>query len=366
MPAERDTTGEIQPSSSLPSPPASSPIPFAPLPPILGPDDIPPAPDLPEPNSDSDTSSESEASEFEQPSPTPDRHCAVTTSSRHPTPLVRYDSPVTPHHQQTRPEKATPSFAALSSPADSPTIPPIPPTPSFTSQVKSATRKRKRQDKTPSKAPPRMKSRLRDSFDSNSSSGSQDSVEKHLTQSLEVCEENYDTYLGDRLDTGGLRHQPLQMETETPLQSPALSPAVFSLGGPSNSPALVAAPTVRQAWYGTHHPPVASTVKHKKNASSAGFHTLPVAVPPQLSNSHPETPTSGQPKRPRPTSLNIYRSGILKIEPPVAEVIQGTIHGDTPEDFDAQSQSQTQESSLEYLSYPLQTQAPYESQSLSQ
>lgn len=193
-------------------------------------------------------------------------------------------------------------------------------------------------------------------------------MEKHLTQSLEVCEDNYNTYLDDRPDIGGSRHKPLQIETETPFQSPALlhlhSPHVaFSLGGPSHPPAPVAAPTMRQAWYGTR-PPVASTVKHKKNASSASFHVL------QFSNSHPETPTSGQPNRPRPTSPNIYRGGILKIEPPIAEVIRGPTHGDVSEDFDAQSQSQTQtqsqESSLEYLSYPLQTQAPYESQSLSQ
>jgi hypothetical protein len=283
----------------------------------------------------------------------------------------------------------------------------IPTTPSFTSQVEGATGKRKRNDGTLSRVPARFKARFRSSIGSHSSFGSQDSVEKQLTQSLGMDDDIHDACLGRR-DESDMQHSQLpgagwanrntyaaelpwndrevlgmdssQMGENVPGSQPDRTPQLlqtpsdhqlqprtpFSLSG-INQPSAAAAPHVqRQPWYGTHR--IAPTIRTKSSASAAGFHVPRGAGP--LQPPHLKTPTSGQPRRSQPTSpLNVFRSGVLEFVPSAIRAAQVTQHGtmsDDDLDTSSQSQSQTQESSLEYLSYPLQTQAPYESQSQQQ
>ncbi|KAF9464386.1 hypothetical protein BDZ94DRAFT_1256322 [Collybia nuda] len=271
--------------------------------------------------------------------------------------------------------KSTPSFAVLSSPADSPPIPPVPPTPSFNSQVESVIRKRKRDDETPSKTPSRKNHPLRDAFDSHSSSCSQDSVEKHLTQSMEICDDDLSSQVDTNMkNTGilsiveGTHAADMQSKEKSETEVFQRKPSQVRMGALLQPISLPRRPQSKQAWYGTRLP-TTPTVKQKKSTSTTNSRAPSDISLSLVSNlPHPKTPPVDQPRRSHPTTLNTYRSGILEIASSVAVAANTRVQEEEQGVSDSQTSSQSQEfeSSVEYLSYPLQTQAPYQSQNFSQ
>ncbi|KAF8969449.1 hypothetical protein BDZ97DRAFT_1795694 [Flammula alnicola] len=170
-----------EPSSSLPSPPASSP-PFYVARSQAGP--------LPTRQSSS-TPPTSESQEENQPLPEPSTAGKATKAA------VPSATPELEASQEQRAIVSTPTFASLSSPADSPAPLPIPNSPSFSSLVERPN-KRKLAFEVPENAPQSklyhsQSHPLSQSTSSFSSTGSQLSVEMQLTQSPESGSEGDDS-----------------------------------------------------------------------------------------------------------------------------------------------------------------------------
>ncbi|KAG6854878.1 hypothetical protein C0991_012068 [Blastosporella zonata] len=231
-----------------------------------------------------------------------------------------------------------PSFASLSSPVASQSEAMLvdPPSPTFDSLVADAVRTNRQQPRTGSQTS--RPNHIRDSASqissssstsnhsqSRLSSASHDSVEKQLTQSMDI----------DNDDEPPSAQEPPRQD----LRALSMTPGIV------NERAQV--PVRRQAWYGTRPPrrsSLATPLRTSLNTEVRGSTNLRVShsTPSQLPNSR--------------LPGHAFRSGTVQTSPSKVE---------KPFAY-SQSQSQTQDSSFEYGSYPpLQTQAPYESQSFS-
>ncbi|KAF8076562.1 hypothetical protein FPV67DRAFT_1471953 [Lyophyllum atratum] len=245
--------------------------------------------------------------------------------------IVHEDS-TTPKRRQT-----PPSFASLSSPLDYQfDMLADPPMPTFDSLVESAIgANRRRTEDSPAKPSPSSQpgcGGTQGSQVSSTSSSSYDSVEKQLTQSMDVDDD-------------------IDLNSE-----PMFQPAFHStaLGAVNDTTPLRGTPVrAKQAWYGTWS--ARSLTSPLVDASVRN--ALPTAS--QLSNKETQAETH---------SGHIFHSGMLRITPAASPSMDdGGRSRQWQADPSTQSQSQSQGSSLEYVSYPpLQTQAPYRSQSLSQ
>jgi len=396
-------SAEVEPSSSLPSPPASSPPPLSP---------------------DGETVNSSGA-----PASSPDHNASQTLPNvpqqLSTNVLSRPDTPTMPQHlvQPTENRQVTPTFASLSSPTGSPALPAVPGSPPFDSLVYEAVNgKRKREDEhfSLAQSPSSQLHNSQESQNSLSSSGSQDSVEKQLTQSLDddaeysqlrpqitqSQPEELDDYTSAPAQTDQASYkgelqwmaESSQVTTLQPRSSQAtshhpLAPlqtqlSTMSMGAPSTPVGAVHTPTTsvqKQAWYGTL--PSHSHKKRKsrqnsglslpnvhQSAAAAGFR---VSKPSAQINSTQVIPSSPgatlhpsvQPMTPRPLG-NVFLSGTLQTTPTTAESVRPEYEGNLADDAGSQSQlligwsqTQTQTSWLGHASYPpLQTQAPYQSQ----
>ncbi|CAA7260049.1 unnamed protein product [Cyclocybe aegerita] len=364
-------------------------------------------------------------------------------SHSHDESLFDHTQPKSPLSEEFSPQQdvSMPSFASLSSPAGSPPLLDIPKSPSFSSLVARST-KRKSPVKPASRRHP-----LSQSSSSDSSTGSQLSVERQLTQSpVSGSEENGGPDASgedDFLNPPG--HLPIsqpgssqapdmyaaelewhssvsQNDSNTVSQSPPQGPMLATLESfsqppsqfesfpihdhgskpkvasafpesPSSSPSLalsqpvplasptfaISTPQQRQNWY---QAPPRRRHSSQSSGQSPKFEDPPNASPPKrdLAASRASRRASRPPK-----FKKVFRSGTLQITPaprPITEELD-TQHADHSDallqdvlavqynTYDPWANSQTQDymdsSQSQDLSYPpLQTQAPYHSQILSQ
>ncbi|GLB33969.1 putative serine esterase (DUF676) [Lyophyllum shimeji] len=306
---------EAAPMSSLPSPPASSPTPL------------------------------SFAEERRYPtgaaSPSYAAYMPSSEAPRHISPPLNLtndteDSSI-PGARQT-----PPTFASLSSPVEPAFIFDDPPTPTFDSLVESAIGANRSQPdanlKQPSPSPQYLNDGTEDSQNSSTSSSSYESVEKHLTQSMDV----------DDHTTMYPNAKPVW------LQEPTLDSTAS--GVVSNQTSSQATPVrVKQAWYGT------------RPARSIASPALGKKFSPRTHSA--STQSSKDDTRVETRSGHPFRSGTLQITPAASPSMANGRHATYAQQSQSQSStqsgSQTHDSSLEYVSYPpLQTQAPYQSQTL--
>ncbi|KAG6869329.1 hypothetical protein C0993_000082 [Termitomyces sp. T159_Od127] len=328
----REKTQEVAPLPSLPSPPTSSPISLS----TVISDDEP-------------VHSESSARHSLQrsqspPNTNPQRLFIASPSNIDET---RLKSP----HQRHSP----PTFASLSSPTGSQTDEMMidPPTPTFDSLVAQAVNVDKAQIKShftgssPSCPVYDLPTSSQDSSTSsnNSFSGSSESldssrsqefVEQELTQRMDIDE---DTNEHKQSSPGEILYQG--------------QPTFSIIPGVMNE--RTTPMPVRQAWYGTLPP---------RRSSLA----TPLAFGPEsemrlkLQTSH-STPSQSSKAKVNALPEQVLRSGTSRLSSavngrePASSSPQSYSHG--------RSQPPSQASSLEYASYPLQTQAPYQSQSYS-
>jgi hypothetical protein len=380
---------EAEPSSSLPSPPASSPPPRSPTP---SNGEAARSPEVPTSSPFLDASQ----------SPSPNIQQLSTNI------LARHDIPTTLQPQSTEKRYTTPTFASLSSPVASPALSAVPGSPSFDSLVYEATSgKRKRTDERFPRAqsPSSQLQNSQESQNSFSSCGSQDAVERQLTQSMDLDDddteyrhpraqitrsqaesENAITSQKDEVIYRGeldwpaessrmsSSHQQSSQTTPSrslpPLQTQRHSPpTVSTLNTPTGT---IHTPTTsvrkQQPWYG--HPQ-----KKRKSRQSSGvlvanvYQTdagLSVSKPSMMHSTQGGRPSRDANSRP---SGNVFQSGTLQITPPAQLVHGGSTHdaGSQSRSPIGWSQTQTQTSWILHESCPpLQTQAPYQSQSSSQ
>ncbi|KAG6911245.1 hypothetical protein DXG01_003112 [Tephrocybe rancida] len=293
----------------------------------------------------------------------------------HPSSPIRHSlgllSPEVPSQQpqdnddQQRSSLEHPSFASLSSPMDSRTdaMTVDPPSPSFDSLVADALNANKQRIRSRSPVSSHSRpSHIRNldsqisisPSSSNNSYGSHDSVEKQLTQSTDI---DQDVDLPNDLPPP----EPVRSDLRT------ISIARNFTNEPSSIPAQ------RQAWYGTRPP--------RRSSLAAALGTRidsEVRGTTKLRVSH-STPSRLDEAAVYTLPENTFRSGTLQITPslndeeprtysqsqvPSPSQPQSQMQAQTQSQ--SQTQSETQESSFEYGSYPpLQTQAPYQSQSFS-
>ncbi|KAF8238842.1 hypothetical protein L208DRAFT_1387158 [Tricholoma matsutake] len=301
----------------------------------------------------------------------------------------------------------TPTFALLPSPAGSPVIRSVPGSPSFDSLLREATNgKRKREDEHFSLAQS-LSSQWQNSQESHnslSSSGSQDSVEKQLTQSMDVnddegrgqvtqpqpenCAAAFTpaqteeiSYKGE-LQWAAESSQMAASNSWSSQGTSSLAPLQTQVHSPSMPMRNIHTPTTsaqRQAWYGTlpshkkrkswSNSSLSASDVHQSDALTGFCGSKPSAQAVhsfQDANPHSDV----EPVTPR-SSGNVFQSGTLQITPTKLESVQPE-HGGSPADYSSSqsrssigwSQSQSQTSWLGRGSYsPFQTQAPYQSQS---
>lgn len=303
---------------------------------------------------------------------------------------------------------ATPTFASLSSPTGSPALAAVPSSPSFDSLVYDAIHgKRKCQEEHFSFAPS-LSSQWKNSQESQNSCSSQNSVENQLTQGMDVnSEAEYSqrhkhiirlpesadiTSVPAQTDEIGYKGE-LQWVTESsqmaqssrqlsrttsslaPLQTQQLTPSTVPVGALNTPTTALHTPKVPQPWYQAPR----SHMKRKSRQNSSFSGTDPTAV--AVSNLSPQGIGSSQnqnqnnhsstlPVTSRP-SRNVFQSGTLQITPTPLECSQPEYGGSVGDDGESQSrspigwsQTQSQMSWLAHATYgPLQTQAPYQSQS---
>ncbi|KAG6833915.1 hypothetical protein H0H87_007926 [Tephrocybe sp. NHM501043] len=309
------TSPEAEPVSSLPSPPISSPTSFSAA---LYDEDVPlsASPALHRPTSPSNSISQMLSS-----------HAAE-------------------HHEA---RNSPPSFASLSSPlspqADGMMV--DPPTPTFDSLVADAIRASKDRLQAHGGTPPPhprhqhhssnsqtslFSSTSNHSRDSPHSSTSDDSVEKQLTQNMDM--EEYEPNL----------------KPSSPKKSRQLDPPTPSLA-PNLMIEPISIPNRRQAWYAARPP--RRSVAYKSEVRGSKNHRVSHSTPSQL-------------YKQAVNASPAFHSGALQISPPTNGNGEMAYSSPSQPRSPTPSQSQTQGSSFEFGSYPpLQTQAPYQSQSFS-
>jgi hypothetical protein len=318
--------------------------------------------------------------------------------------LARPVTPTTSTPQITEIRYATPTFASLSSPTASPILSAVPGSPSFDSLVYEATRgKRKRTyQRSPRAQSPGSQFQNSQEFpNSFSSCGSHDAVERQLTQSKDLDDDEAEYshpraqitrpqtelenaissqkdevgYKGDWLAESSQMSSSHQQSSQTtsyrslrPLQTQRHSPPAVSTGT-LNTPTGTSIP--RQAWYGTLPSHPHKKRKSRQNSGVMVINAHQTAAPASPTVSRPSVIQSVRPSGDtdsRPSG-NVFQSGTLQITSPAQPV-----YGGNTDDAGSQSrspigwsQTQTQTSWLLHGSYPpLQTQAPYQSQSSSQ
>ena len=173
-----------------------------------------------------------------------------------------------------------------------------------------------------------------------------------------------------------------------PLQTHQHSSSMASMGVLTTPTRAIHTPMVsvqKQAWYGTllSHPrkkrkscqnsSFSATDLHQSTATADILSQKPaVQIPSPQGSRDLNSRSSVQPATPRPSG-NVFQSGKLHITPTLLESMQPEYGGSTADDAESQarslmgwSQTQTQTNWLGHASYPpLQTQAPYQSQSAS-
>jgi len=176
-----------------------------------------------------------------------------------------------------------------------------------------------------------------------------------------------------------------------PLQTQQHSPSMALMGVLTTPTRAVHTPTTsfqQQAWYGTLPSHTRKKRKSRQNSSfsvtdlhrsTAAVDTLsrkPAVRTPSLQGVHSfrdlNPCSSAQPETPCPSG-NVFQSGKLHITPTMLESVQLEYGRSTTDDAGSEAQSsigwsqtQSQTSWLGHVSYPpLQTQAPYQSQSAS-
>ncbi|RDB22544.1 hypothetical protein Hypma_010019 [Hypsizygus marmoreus] len=357
-----ETSLEVELPSSLPSPPASSPT------------SLSHAISFEEDEGHSPPHAASPDHMFVRNSSPKNFHAfdrqSLSRSRITPKNLTRSISPMTPPPEQAR-DPGTPTFASLSSPLNSPSAetPDVPPTPSFNSMVDNAIGVKRRRNNDSEAERHRVSwfgfSESSHSQSSQTSSGSHDLVEKQLTQSMDM---SMDSPPRGHSAEVAASPPPRERNLPAPISISAAQNMPVDAGGCPSPP--VATPVrTRQPWYGTLPP------KRPRNAASSMV-GAGQSVPRKRSSLYASQSIPSQPSNEdiHATSSegHVFRSGTLKFTPVAAP--SGDDHGGVADPYSqdpypswTQSQSETQESSLDYLSYPpLQTQAPYQSQSLSQ
>ena len=325
--------------------------------------------------------------------------------------------PITPDiilHSLSQVVESTPKFASLSSPADSPASLAIPNSPAFSSLISSKKRKlvfHIPENATPSKLHHSRSHPFSHSSISHSSTGSQMSVEMQLTQSLEEPDEDIsdrDAMCEDENETPEFHlpesdPQPDQSEPQlnffpihfhkTKSCSPTIphptqpefdssAPLQLSSPAPLASPTFAASTPQRQNWY-------QSTLVRKRGKKPGPEEEVTKSTP-SPTKSDASASQSGDrrsctPRSKSATKSKKFRSGTLQIKTmaPLPEPIpEGSETCESPPDQDQirlqdvdeadennspQSYMDLDSQSTQDYSYPpLQTQAPYQSQSLSQ
>ncbi|KIM46387.1 hypothetical protein M413DRAFT_441479 [Hebeloma cylindrosporum] len=306
--------------------------------------------------------------------------------------------------------ESTPTFASLSSPADSPAPLPVPNSPAFSSLVSS--KKRKLVFDLPENATPNHSRShpLSQSSISQSSTGSQMSVEHQLTQSLEEADEDVSDRdaMGEHEDdipefplTGSDSdgshsqlnsfavhvHKPKSCSPTIPHPSQpefdSTAPQQLCSPPPLVSPTFAVSTPQRQNWY-------QSAVVRKRNKNAEAEEGLVKLATPSPSKSDASASQASDRRsrtpRSRPSSKpKKFRSGTLQIKT-VASLPEPIPEGsETFEPLPDQDQTMSQDlveadvnnspqsymdldsqSTQDYSYPPLQTQAPYQSQYLSQ
>jgi hypothetical protein len=309
--------------------------------------------------------------------------------------------------------ESTPKFASLSSPADSPAPLAIPNSPAFSSLIGSKKRKLAfhiPENATPSKLHHSRSHPFSLSSISQSSTGSQMSVEMQLTQSLEEPDEDIsdqDAVGEDENETPELHlpeSDPQSDQSEPQLNSfpihfhkpKSCSPTIphptqpefdssaslqLSSPAPLASPTFAASTPQRQNWY-------QSAVVRKRGKKPEPEEVVRLTPSPAKSDASASQLGDRRSRTPRSksaTKSKKFRSGTLQIKTvaPLPEPIpEGPETCESPPDQDqimlqdvdeadennsSQSYMDLDSQSTQDYSYPpLQTQAPYQSQSLSQ
>lgn len=294
---------------------------------------------------------------------------------------------------------ATPTFASLSSPTGSPALPAVPGTPTFDSLVYDAIHGHRQREEQPHLYTSSLGSQWETSQESQSSFASQTSVENQLTQSIDVDNDETEysqrhkhiTVLpvnadipaqGDGINSKGelqsvmassqmAQSSPRLSRTTSlaPLQTQKLTPSTVPVGA-LNTPTTLHTPKVPQPWYQAPR----SHMKRKSRQSSSFSVTDPTVV--AASNPSPQHICPSQDQNYCPSALpltpgpsgNVFQSGTLQITPTTSESLQPEYAGDVSSlpsrSSMGWSQTQSQMSWLQHMSFaPLQTQAPYQSQS---
>jgi hypothetical protein len=299
--------------------------------------------------------------------------------------------------------ESTPTFASLGSPADSPAPLPIPNSPAFSSLISSKKRKlvfHMPENATPPKLYHSRSHPLSHSSISQSSTGSRISVEIQLTESIEEDISDRDAMGEDENETPEFHLPESDPQSEPQLSSfpihfhkskgfsptqpefDSSAPLQLSSPAPLASPTFAASTPQRQNWY--------QSAVVRKRGKKAEPEEEPVKLAPSPSKSDASASQSGdrRSRTPRSKSANRskkFRSGTLQIKtmaplpdpipegsetcepPPDQDQAMSQDMGEADENNTSQSYLDLDSQSTQDYSYPpLQTQAPYQSQYLSQ
>ncbi|KAF5388014.1 hypothetical protein D9615_000549 [Tricholomella constricta] len=322
---------EAEPTSSLPSPPESSPTS---LPPAAYEDDgrLPFDAGLP--------------TRTPSHSPSPEVYLHKSSSSSH-VHNASVELSVTLQRRQT-----PPTFTSLSSPIEYP-YDDMFPDPTFDSLVENVIgSSRSRTNATSSKPDPHSQTEPgsieNDRISPSSSFGSHASVEKQLTQSMDM---DYDSNVLE--GPKPILPQPKPRST---------TGVTFNGAASDRTPLQVTPGHGRQAWYGTR--PARSHASPLINASQSASRRSTIQKSQSIASQpySQETPTGSR-------TGHAFRSGTLQLSPTASQALEhnGSIaHLQSQVHSPTNSQFQTQDSSLDLSYLPLQTQAPYQSQSSTQ
>lgn len=306
------------------------------------------------------------------------------------------------------PDRQTPTFASLSSsPSGSPALLDYPDSPDLNQLITDVVGEKRTYESDPHQGS-RARKRMRyewASHDSHASSDSHDSVERQLTQTPEMDAdadafgEPDDEYISTNPSSQSQKSESLAQATRSPdlyageidwssgerashfattgTSSPADSSSQSQMSLPLNistqTPAIPSAPSPhplvqRQAWYQAPRP-------RKKSGASKSSKTDATRAGSSSTTQSQQRVTRRAPGRTELTSApsaKSFRSGSLKISPakdlattqPSNPADAGACHSvDSQSNHDDWAESQD---SSQPFSYVPQTQAPYQSQSLSQ